>query len=603
MALCKVMFTNLLFLVLVLLTCNLRPWVSPVAELHTAIAAKAFFLYLFALLLIFLINRFTKISTSKRLWIANTILVSYLFFFYFHLQAHKIYMTENYSDAINAFLCLTLYFSALFFFHYTDPNAIGDNRRKRSLALQQVLFLLPFALPFLCFSIFSDLWLQFSTNPTESWKLILIALPLIFAFIALMPFFVVRIWQCKPLPDNALRKRLESICTSAQFTYNNLLDWGVMNRSLTAAIIGIIARFRYILFTKNLLHTLPEEQLEAILAHEIGHSKHHHLKIYPFIILGMTALLSLFFLLFGQAITHFFSLQQLYMPNPSAKTTLSIITLVPTAVCFILYFRFVFGYFSRMFERQADLYPLQVQLAPTQMIDALDSVAIFSGNTHNVPSWHHYSIQERINFLQKCRQNPEMILQHNRKVKRNVIGYFFLLSLVTVVLISAYATPIEHKSSHFLLKIAEKIDRSINKGKKELLTQALITKSGVVRSSTVESIIDNSLQRDEAQQVPGIAEYYAAQLLLQQQHTDSAALFMIQAWKRFAIPQADPQTVEDFIGVTEKILWDLPSNAIEKRLLQTMTERLFQRSQGEQHVHTRTKAAIPKKPRALPKRV
>ncbi|MBW1852272.1 MAG: peptidase M48, partial [Deltaproteobacteria bacterium] len=82
----------------------------------------------------------------------------------------------------------------------------------------------------------------------------------------------------------------------------------------------------------------------------------------------------------------------------------------------VIYFRYVMGFFMRNFERQADLYSSVIMESPGATVSSLEKVAYFSGKTRDLPSWHHFSIRERIDFLMKTRENPGLIRRHNRFV-------------------------------------------------------------------------------------------------------------------------------------------------------------------------------------------
>ena len=56
------------------------------------------------------------------------------------------------------------------------------------------------------------------------------------------------------------------------------------------------------------------------------------------------------------------------------------------AIIAMLYFRIVFGYFSRLFERQADLYVFEAGVPHYYMLQALDYIGVASGNTHLSPA-------------------------------------------------------------------------------------------------------------------------------------------------------------------------------------------------------------------------
>jgi hypothetical protein len=72
-------------------------------------------------------------------------------------------------------------------------------------------------------------------------------------------------------------------------------------------------------------------------------------------------------------------------------------------------------------------------LDPKFMIEALDDVAKASGNIHHIPCWHHYSIQERIDFINQTIENPSLIEKHHAFVKKALFFYFVgLILLITL---------------------------------------------------------------------------------------------------------------------------------------------------------------------------
>lgn len=95
-----------------------------------------------------------------------------------------------------------------------------------------------------------------------------------------------------------------------------------------------------------------------------------------------------------------------------------------------LYYRIVYGLFSRLFERQADLHVFALGVPPEAMIEALDNVGIGTGFTHLVPNWHHYRIKERIDFLKQAMLDPSLVAKHHRKVWIALGIYLGLLLLL-----------------------------------------------------------------------------------------------------------------------------------------------------------------------------
>ena len=59
---------------------------------------------------------------------------------------------------------------------------------------------------------------------------------------------------------------------------------------MTAGIMGILAKFRYILVTDALMDVLSLDELKAVLAHEMGHAKYRHLLFYILFFVGYMAI-------------------------------------------------------------------------------------------------------------------------------------------------------------------------------------------------------------------------------------------------------------------------------------------------------------------------
>ena len=63
--------------------------------------------------------------------------------------------------------------------------------------------------------------------------------------------------------------------------YNDILHWPIFGgKMITAGVMGLVKKFRYILVTNALLHLLEPDELDMVIAHEIGHVKKMHLVFY-----------------------------------------------------------------------------------------------------------------------------------------------------------------------------------------------------------------------------------------------------------------------------------------------------------------------------------
>jgi len=210
-----------------------------------------------------------------------------------------------------------------------------------------------------------------------------------------------------------------------RFKYRTLLTWPIFEgRMLTAGIMGIVPRYRYILVTDSLLETLSLDELKAVLAHEIGHAKYRHLLFYILFFVGFMVLsfgLSDLFVSLAFLHPHIIDL---ISGNDSRSTSLFYLMMsVPMLVTLLIYFRYVMGFFMRNFERQADLYSAVAMGTPMLTIGSLEKIAFFSGKSRDIPNWHHFSIRQRVDYLLKAYQEPGLIKRHNRFVLKSFLVY------------------------------------------------------------------------------------------------------------------------------------------------------------------------------------
>lgn len=393
-------------------------------------------------------DKYFRLGKNIILAAVNIEILGFLAIFHFVLGAHRIFdyiPVLEYSDTLKSLFSLLLYFSALGFYHYISPDS-SYYKSRLTEALQPILLIVPFAVPFLLFTLLLDLAqlipiravqdVLTSNNENLIGSFILFIISLVFMALVLvfLPPLIVRIWQCSPMEDSPLKTRLESLCKRAHFKHAGMLTWTIMNYTLTAAIVGIVPRWRYVMFTKRLLQELSPEAIEAILAHEIGHSYRRHLLLFPLIIFGMIVCTGLFSLFFGDAFEAWFELQMHRHPSPFWALLYPLAIFIPYAVIIWLYFRYIFGMFSRLFERQADLHGFELQIPPKHMIEALNDVAIATGFTHLNPNWHHYSIQQRMDFLDKAAKDPRVIRDHHNRTRGIFFGYLVILFVATAAL-------------------------------------------------------------------------------------------------------------------------------------------------------------------------
>ena len=108
----------------------------------------------------------------------------------------------------------------------------------------------------------------------------------------------------------------------------------------------------------------------------------------------------------------------------------------------------------RNFERQADTYVYALFDSAKPLITTLEKIAATSGQSADKPNWHHFSIKQRIDYLQKCETNSSWITRHDGKVKKSIGVYLTSLLLLGIL---GYQLNVgamgDRISRHFLEKV------------------------------------------------------------------------------------------------------------------------------------------------------
>ena len=93
----------------------------------------------------------------------------------------------------------------------------------------------------------------------------------------------------QPLPDNTLRQRIAGLLQRCGFTNQGVfvMDGSKRSGHGNAYFTGF-GRNKRIVFFDTLLASLNERQIEAVLAHELGHFHHRHIRTHAIVISSVT---------------------------------------------------------------------------------------------------------------------------------------------------------------------------------------------------------------------------------------------------------------------------------------------------------------------------
>ncbi|MBL0715678.1 MAG: M48 family metalloprotease [Desulfosarcina sp.] len=384
-------------------------------------------------------HRFSAVSTRQ------AIIAIILFAFLIHglgLPAYGHSLTVfRFLPTLLALLFLLLFLGLLVIVwscaHTSYQRLYDPLVKRRAYVLSNIRMSVPIIIPWLLITIVADI---IYALPFEGPKQLLSStegqvvyfLLFLVTVAVLAPAVIQRFWGCRPLESGFYRERIRALCRRAGIRYRNILYWPIFGgRMLTAGVMGIVHKFRYILVTEALLKTLDPEELDAVIAHEIGHVKKHHLLYYMLFMAGFMLIsfavndLVIYLILYAKPLYRF-----LISFGMTQATVVSTLFSLVFFSAFLLYFRFLFGYFMRNFERQADIYVYTLFNTARPMISTFQKISAASGQSPAKPNWHHFSISERVGYLLKCEQDSRWIAHQDRKVRHSLMAYAIGLVLI-----------------------------------------------------------------------------------------------------------------------------------------------------------------------------
>ena len=310
-------------------------------------------------------------------------------------------------------------------------------------------------LPVLALIIIQTVWFwitsKFLLSFTSNWSLIFELLCSLILMVLVAPVVFVKSWGAKAIENGndfeEIRKELENSRTPV----TAILSWpdSIMPYS-TAGVIGFVRGFRYLLISPQLLKSLSATELRAVTAHEAGHLRKQHLLFY---LLAFICLLELF---------AFAGSANLLLTWTGVLEVSGMLMGVASILSIILFIRFGIGFLSQNFERQADCHAFE-RHGISPISTALMKVSLLNGINPEQDNWHHYGIQQRIDFLSICLKKPEMLQKHHRRVFRiksvcvvllvGLLGVNYMLSSDTLK-IKVLAWKLEQSADIWQLKDA-----------------------------------------------------------------------------------------------------------------------------------------------------
>ena len=268
----------------------------------------------------------------------------------------------------------------------------------REVARLQFKFLLFPLLPMFAYFVIMDTlqWLPYSAKVfivEHPYVLIGLILPVIASAYILAPLLMQLLWKTEPLAvDSMLKGKLDQLTKQSGVKYRDLVVWQTGSLLIAnAAVAGTFPWNRRIFLTDALLEYFTDEEIETVVAHELGHIHYRHIPTYM--------LFSLFYLL-----SYPFFYVFVEEPLVAHFGESQILATLCTLIFLIVYFVFIFRYLSRRCEHQADLYAVSVTEKPEAFKNALLKLAVLNSVPKSIRQVFelfntHPSIDRRINFI------------------------------------------------------------------------------------------------------------------------------------------------------------------------------------------------------------
>jgi STE24 endopeptidase len=171
--------------------------------------------------------------------------------------------------------------------------------------------------------------------------------------LAIYPTFIAPLFnKFSPMQDETLKRRIEGLLDRCGFRSQGLFVMDGSRRSSHGnAYFTGFGRSKRIVFFDTLLSRLEHAEIEAVLAHELGHFKRRH--VIKRMIWLFAAALGFFWLL-GQLMQQSWFYHALGVDNPSTAMALALFFLVLPVFTFLL--QPLLGMYSRKHEFEADQY-------------------------------------------------------------------------------------------------------------------------------------------------------------------------------------------------------------------------------------------------------
>lgn len=208
------------------------------------------------------------------------------------------------------------------------------------------------------------------------------------------PQMMLLVWSTKSIKDKPFETRCQKMFQLAGIRPRNIRVWKTGNSIVNAAAVGIVPGTEVIIVSDMLLDKFSEQEVDAILLHEIGHIRHHHsikriaLVLIPLILLAIDQATGV-------------GLHQWIADNALLSSTFGSLTQFLPAVAFLAYLLVVSKTVFRNMEFEADRFAVETLSGTSDaraVESALEKMAVIYPRQIDRRSGLHPSIRQRLAF-------------------------------------------------------------------------------------------------------------------------------------------------------------------------------------------------------------
>lgn len=554
------MFTNILLVwfTLFAITFSASAFSPPSISASSPLIFLLFFLLL-ACILTFQITliKLKKLPKFLSAFINAEISFFVLTFYYLFEIQDFLFHTSTFYEYLSVY---TLIFALPYLITLVAANAYLEAKHIKSFFQHlntQSRFVIPFVIVQLFFLLTNDLLHHYSSFGASS-----IALLLVFFILSAVcfPWLMAICWSTKGLIQKGLEKELLELCSELDFNCSGIRNWTQLSSNVNAAILGIFSFSRFILFSPSLVNNLKKEETKAILCHEIAHQKKKHLLFYPIVIsIGFLLIYSFSKVFFEPTVPliDLFLFANDWKSHEHLKLLAHLLLILGLFLCF---FRFVFGFISRNFEREADMFIFSTTLSPEYLRNALIQAAKANGESIYTPNWHHYSIHERVEFISSCNEDSKIIQKHKSKVAK--IKSVIIYSLAILICLNVVFTYSTSPAIASLKKSWSVIHNKKQDSYKRYIAEKKAFKLNLNVQSAGTLSLYTALNHYGVTKYSGLFEYYSAIHLFNLQEKQASLQMLHLGWKKIDTRIFKSSSLQEFYITSLSLLSKLEQDNV-----------------------------------------